>query len=171
MSPSRPDLGNLSILALLELHAGVTRELRHRRVLRSSNNPAGDYAEHLVARALELELTPKSTTGHDATDRGGLRYEIKARRITGATGARQLSAIRSLDEQHFDVLVGVLFDEDYYVHRACTIPHGVVLECASFQEHTNAWILYLRDKIWTLPGVVDVTEHLARAQRQGPKAP
>ena len=108
--------------------------------------------------------TPKSTTGHDATARDGLRYEVKARRITGAVGSRQLSAIRKLDEQHFDVLVGVLFDEDYGVHRACAIPHGVVLECASFQKHTNAWVLHLRDEIWTLPGVVDVTEKLRHAQ-------
>lgn len=158
------DLASQSVLDLLELHARVSRELRRRGVMRSSNSPVGDYAEYLVAEAFDLELTPKSTTGHDATAHDGLRYEVKARRITGAVGARQLSAIRKLDEQHFDVLVGVLFDEDYGVHRACVIPHGVVLECASFQEHTRAWILHLRDEIWTLPGVVDVTEKLRHAQ-------
>jgi hypothetical protein len=165
MSSSTPDLCNLSEFELLGLHARAVRELRRRGVIRSSNNPVGDYAEFLVARALGLQLTPKSTTGHDATAPDGLRYEVKARRITGAVGSRQLSAIRKLDEQHFDVLVGVLFDEDYGVHRACVIPHGTVLECASFQKHTNAWILHLRDEVWSLPGVVDATEQVARYQR------
>ena len=168
MSSREPDLRELSPLALLSLHAAAARELRRRQVIRSSNNPVGDYAEYLVAEAFDLELTPKSTTGHDATARDGLRYEVKARRITGAVGSRQLSAIRKLDEQNFDVLVGVLFDEDYGVHRACVMPHGVVLECASFQEHTNAWILHLRDEVWSLAGVHDVTTRLVRAQRRGP---
>jgi hypothetical protein len=165
MSASEPVLRELSPLALLSLHAAAARELRRRQVITSSNNPVGDYADYLVAEAFDLELTPKSTTGHGATARDGLRYEVKARRITGAVGSRQLSAIRKLDKQHFDVLVGVLFDEDCGVHRACVIPHGTVLECASFQKHTNAWILHLRDEVWSLPGVVDATEQVARYQR------
>ena len=43
-----------SIAELLALHAGIMAELRKREVLRSANNPTGDFAEYLFCSALAL---------------------------------------------------------------------------------------------------------------------
>ena len=157
-------LTDLTTLGLFSLYAGVLDELRTRGVTRSANNPVADYAENLVAQALDLELAPKSTRGHDAVGRDGVRYEIKSRRITSHNGSRQLSAIRGLDEQHFRFLAGVLFRADFSVQRACLVPHKVVVTRSTYREHTNACVLHLRDEIWDLAGVTDITDSLVRVQ-------
>ncbi len=157
-------LADLTTLGLFSLYAGVLDELRARGVTRSANNPVADYAENLVAQALDLELAPKSTRGHDAVGRDGVRYEIKSRRITSHNGSRQLSAIRGLDEQHFDFLVGVLFREDFTVQRACVVPYEVVVNRSTYRKHPNAWVLHLRDEIWNAVGVTDITEDVSRVQ-------
>src|SRR6266852_4642241 len=71
-----------SVQGLLMAYSEILRELRRRNLIRSANNPIADIAETLVAVALKLELTSGSTTGHDAKDINGVRYEIKGRRIT-----------------------------------------------------------------------------------------
>jgi hypothetical protein len=71
-----------------------------------------------------------------------------------------MSAIRDLPGSHFDVLAGVLFNEDYTVMRAALIPHAVALERATFVERTNSRRFLLRDDVWNAPGVRDVTAEL-----------
>lgn len=39
----------------------------------------GELGEQEVARLLDLQLAPARTAGHDATDRQGRKYQIKAR--------------------------------------------------------------------------------------------
>jgi hypothetical protein len=41
------DLTNAPVSALLELHGDVLAELRRREIVRSANNPTGDYGELL----------------------------------------------------------------------------------------------------------------------------
>lgn len=162
-------LSQMETPALLALFAGVMEELRQREVCRSSNNPVADYAEFLVARALGLELAPKSSTGFDAEGEQGRRYEIKARRPTKHNRSRQLSPIRGLDEKHFEYLVGVLFNDDFSVQRACLIPHGIVQEVATYRKHVNGWILHLAESLWNVEGVEDITPQLQLAEQQVPK--
>jgi hypothetical protein len=58
--------------------------------------------------------------------------------------------------QHFNVLAGVLFNEDYSVERAALIPHTVLLSLdkershIAFQAHTNSHIFLLVDEIWKI---------------------
>jgi hypothetical protein len=153
-------LSELSTKELLILHAEVSAELCARGVCRSGNNPVADYAEGLAAKALGLQLAKESTTGFDATDSSGLRYEIKARRITTTSKATMLSAIRGLENKHFDLLIAVVFNEDYTVNRAVMIPHKTVEKIARFRKHVNAHILMLRD-IWKAEDARDITAKLA----------
>lgn len=149
---------------LLALFADVLGELRQRGIARSANNPVGDYAEHLVAKALGLELSSNSTAGYDATDAAdGTRYQVKGRRLTGSNPSRQLSAIRNLPDRHFDYLAGVLFAADFSVARACLIPVDVVEREATYVAHTNSWRLMLRDGLWSQEGVRDITEAVRAA--------
>jgi hypothetical protein len=154
----RPD--EESTQNLLMLYSEILSVLRRRNLIHSTNNPIADIAETLVAVALKLELTRGSTAGHDAKDINGLRYEIKARRITKENKSRQLSFIRGLDRDHFDFLVGVLFDESFHIMKACIIPKSTVQKLAKYVKHVNGWRLILADTVWHEAGVQDFTEPL-----------
>jgi hypothetical protein len=148
---------------LLVLYGRVLDTLRARGTTRSANNPVADYAEGLCAKALNLTLAPKSATGYDGTDASGHKIEVKARRITKENGSRQLSAIRGIGNQHFDYLAGVLFNADFSVMKGCLIPYEVVKKHGTNNEHTNSHRFLLRDSVWSLPGVRDITDALEAA--------
>jgi len=156
--------GALATRDLLALYADLLDELKSRDEIRSTNNPVADYAEFLVAKALALKLAGKSTAGYDAVDAARQKYEIKARRLTGHNKSRQLSAFRGLDEKKFDYLAGVIFNSDFTVRRACLIPHSSVKELATYKGHVNAWVLHLRESVWEVEGVEDLTKKLEHAQ-------
>lgn len=124
---SSPDLTSLSDLELTDLWAGAMRELHHRELIRSWNNPVADFAERLVAAHLELELASKSAQGYDATDADGLRYQVKSRRLTPENKSRQLGMIRKIELNEFDFLIAVLFTENLTVLEMWKIPHHVVV--------------------------------------------
>jgi len=145
--PETDHLSRLSVTELLQTHAAVIDELRRRRVVRSKNNPVGDYTEWLVSNKLDLQLVAKSTAGYDAIDDNLVRYQIKGRRVTPGNKSRQLSAIRNLANRDFDFLIAVLFDENFHLLAAAKIPHNVVGEYAKYRSHTNAHILHLQESV------------------------
>lgn len=147
------NLKNLEIKELLNLHASVIAELQERNVVRTQNNPLGDYTEWLVSKALDLELQSNSKIGYDGISKTGLRVQIKGRRITPKNKSRQLSAIRKYEYKDFDILAAVLFNESYGVIEAYLIPHDVVGEYAVHRNHVNGRILILKGPILTDPRV------------------
>ena len=150
----------LSSAELFALHARISEELRERGILRSSNNPTADLAEHLFCRAFGWTQAGNSHPSADATDADGKLYQIKGRRPTPQNSSRQLSALRGLSAGGFDYLAGVLFASDYTVERAVLIPHTLVLENSTYVKHTNSWRFLLRDSAWGWPGVRDVSDQL-----------
>lgn len=157
-----PSLGKISIRELLNLHSEVLEELRNRGVVRSSNNPVGDYAEYLFCQSFGWELADNSEKDADAFALDGTRYQIKGRRMTRHNASRQLGALRRLPDENFKFLAGVLFNEDFTVLRAALIPHRLVLENSTFVKETNSWRFMLRDETWEWPEVEDVTETLKK---------
>ncbi|WP_428035103.1 DUF6998 domain-containing protein [Amphritea sp.] len=147
------NLTEMEVKELLRLQASITKELKNRGVVRTQNNPLGDYTEWLVANALNLELEANSKAGYDGMDSNGVRIQIKGRRVTPTNNSRQLSAIRKYSEKDFDELAAVIYDEDFNVIEALLIPHEVVGEYASFREHVNAHILILKGPILSDPRV------------------
>jgi len=162
-TPPDFNLSSLSVSDLLSLHAGIGESLRERGIVRSANNPTGDLAEFLFCKAFEWEQAPNSERGFDATCADGIRYQIKGRRIHRRNKSRQLSAIRDLSEKHFDVLAGVLFDDDFRIIRAALIPFDVVKLRATYVAHTNSSKFMLQDDVWSEPGVEDVTTRIRKA--------
>lgn len=138
------NLASLSISELLKLHAAAIDELRVRGVLRTKNNPVGDYAEWLVSSALNLTLTKNSAAGHDAESSDGKKIQIKGRRITANNRSRQLGVIRNLEKKDFDELIAVIFNEEFDVVEAYLIPHSVISEYGSYRAHVNGHILHMR---------------------------
>jgi hypothetical protein len=154
------DIKAFSEQSLLSLHNAITEELKDRGVTRTRNNPTGDYAEYLFCKAFGWQQETNSKKSIDATDRHGTTYQIKARKKGITTDSRQLSAIRNLTEDSFDYLAGLIFNPDYSVYKAALIPIRTVLNDSTYSKHTNAWKFFLKDHVWDLPEVKDVTEVL-----------
>ncbi|CDN46571.1 hypothetical protein [Neorhizobium galegae] len=143
---------------LLKIHASIIEELRNRKILRSANSPTGDLAEYLFCAAFGWDQALNSMKALDAVDTAGVRYQIKGRRMHQRNKSRQLSVIRDLEG--FDVLAAVLFDDDYKIVRAALIPAAVVKEKAVYIGRTNSHKFMLKDVIWDVPDVLDVTAQL-----------
>jgi hypothetical protein len=150
----------LTVAELLSAYGAILDELRRREIVRSSNSPLSDYAELLFCKAFGWSREGNSAAGHDATDAAGVRYQIKGRRLTRHNASRQMSAIRNLDATPFDYLGGVLVDDGFQIIRAALVPVVIVRDRAVHVTHTNSWKFLLRDDVWNLPGVRDVTAEL-----------
>lgn len=157
-------ISGMGVREMLILYSQIMDELRAREIVRTSNSPVGDYGELLFSRAFGWSLEGNSARGYDATDASGVRFQIKARRLATPSGSRQLSAIRRLTDNSFDQLAAVLFDRSFAVMRAILLPHTVVAERAKRREHTNSWVFMLDDRVWSLPGAIDVTDELTAVQ-------
>lgn len=158
------DLTTVSVPALLELHGDLLAELRRREVVRSANSPAGDYAELLFSKAFGWTLQNNSSADADALDVGGIRYQIKCRKLLSSAGSRQLGFIRRLPERHFDRLAALLLDQKFRVLRAAIVPYEVVASRATYVDSVKAWKFMLRDSVWDIEGVEDVTAVLKRVE-------
>ncbi|WP_145553071.1 DUF6998 domain-containing protein [Yersinia canariae] len=153
-------LTSLSDLELLSLHSEILIELRSRGVIRTKNNPVGDYAEWLVSKALGMTLLSNSSAGADAIDTDDKKVQIKARRVTPDNPSRQLSALRNYEAADFDYLIAVIFDETYNVLDAYKIPHEVIRDYARHSDYVNAHIVNLKGAILTDPRVISIKEDL-----------
>jgi len=132
---------------LLEAYSLVMEELKDREIIRTSNNPVGDFAEYLVAQKMDLKLAVSSTAGYDAKDNEGVRYQIKCRRITKYPKRRQLGVMRNLDKKDFDYLIALIFDSNFIVLEAYQIPFDIIETYARYSEHQHGHILQLRGGI------------------------
>ena len=86
------DLTVLSPPELLRLHAAIGEELRERGIVRSSNNPVGDFAEYLFCKAFGWSPADNSNKGSDALCNNGKLYQIKSRRPTRHKPQKVISA-------------------------------------------------------------------------------
>ncbi len=163
--PDHAELSNARPSDLLALYARILDVLRSTRVVRSTNNPAGDYGEYLTARAFGLSLVANSAAGYDAISAEGVRYQVKTRRLTAENGSRQLGFMRGFGqtEDPFDYLVGILFGPDFTVRRAALVPVAVVRANFARVDYVNGWRFILRDAIWSSSGVDDVTDQIRAA--------
>ena len=157
-------LSDLSVEGLLSLHVGIAEELRIRGITRGENVPTGDLAEFLFCRSYSWKQAANSEKAFDAEDEDGSRYQIKGRRINQYNKSRQLSAIRDLDG--FETLAAVLFDHEFRVWRAALIPNEVIRNRSKYVRHDNKWNFILRDDVWDIAGVIDVTDNLQHTWRQ-----
>lgn len=157
---SIPDVRRLSVRQLLSTHSALLEELRYRNVVRTGNNPAGDYVEWLVASRLGLSLEQNSAIGFDATCPDGRRYQIKGRRLLTASGSPQLGVIRALEAGHFDFLIAVVMNADWSIRLAVKIPHAALGELARFRGHVNGHVLRMTPGVLQIEGVEDLSRML-----------
>ena len=153
------NLESMSEVELLQTHGAVIDELMRREVVRTRNNPIGDYTEWLVCKHLELEMQRNSQSAFDAVDDSKKkRYQIKGRQSEAKKV--QFSAIRNFDQHGFDFVIAVVFNQDYSIRFAAKLTHAAVADHSTYREHTNAHILILDENALSSDGVGDITGEL-----------
>ena len=152
------ELRAMSEVELLQTQSAVIGELRRRNVVKTKNNPIGDYTEWLVCNRLRLQVGGNSQAAYDATDCQGTRYQIKGRR--SEANSIQFSVIRKLEDHGFDFVVAVIFNEDYSVRLAVKVSYDAVSTLARYQDHVNGHILILTNKVVEQDGVADISHLL-----------
>jgi hypothetical protein len=152
------DLEDVSDAEVVLLWAQVMDEMQKRGLVRSANNPVGDFAEGVAAERLGLSLVDdKAARGFDAVDEVGRKYQIKGRRLLKPNASRQIGAIRDIEEGLFDFLVVVIFDRWLAVQEIWKIPHDLVEKYASYSNHVRAHILHAKGALLQHEDVVLLT--------------
>ena len=163
---------NSPIRELMQGYSDVLNKLTDREVVKTRNNPVGDYTEWLVQKAYGGELKGKSTKGYDlvrlekgADDRSKcVKYQIKGRWLKDDNSNKQLSIIRDLDDNQFDYLIGVLFTNDFDVKGAWKIPHDLIRKHSYYSERQRGHIVHLRKPIICSDEVINITKCLQKAE-------
>ncbi len=123
-----------------------------------TSNIVGEYAEYLVHRRYGGRLLDISESSADIESADGARYQVKSRKIKGAS-ATQLNVIRSWN---FDYLVVVLFDKDGEIRKAMEVPVEVAREYAVPNEHQRGWVITTSVSFLSEARSKDITEELRR---------
>lgn len=138
------EIGRRSPYDLMNLYAEILDELFKGKITRTYNSPVGDYAEWLVSQKLGLILERNSKKGFDACDlETNTRYQIKSRweRGTPSPNSRELNVIRNYDQNQFDYLIVIIFDAQFAVKEAYSIPHDTIIKFAKYNSHQNGYVL------------------------------
>jgi len=158
------DLFDRLVLELLRLQAQIEHVLIDRGVTRSSYNPVADLSEILFCIAFGWQPSDKLNKGYDACDpQTELQYEINVKRMIKHNKSRQVSSIRELEEDHFDFLCVVLFDENYEVLKVAIIPRAVVRQEGKHVTHNNSIRFIARDDVWRDNAIRDATFEISEA--------
>lgn len=145
---------------LMNMYKEVLYELKNREVVRTNNNPLGDYAEWLVNKTYGYQLEKNSKAGFDAKDENGIRYQIKSRWERGSetkTG-RELNVLRDYEMNLFDYLIALIFDNDFNVKEAYMIPYEIIPKYSKYSDHQNGYIVYVSGPILTDPETINITK-------------
>lgn len=149
----RYDPAGRTTTELLADWAAVMRELRHRDVIRTNNNPVGDIAEAIVAAHYGGVRGSFVQAGWDVRLPDGELVQVKAMRMTATGKRRNLSPIRDSD---YDAVVIVIFDEDFRVTEGLKLTRKVVEELFQPNGHVNGRIITVTDKLRGDPRVESV---------------
>ena len=158
MNVNAEQLAAMSEIDLLRTHAATIAELKRRKVVRTRNNPIGDYSVWIVCRRLSLKMESNPSAPFEAINAQMRRYKIKGRREESRSV--QLSVIRNLQDEIFEFLIAVVFNNDYSIRFAASIPYKAVVRMSKFKQHVNGHILTLTDDIVQESDVSDITDIL-----------
>lgn len=156
------DPASRSTPELLADWAAIMRQLRLRDVVRTSNNPAGDIAEAVVAAYYNGERGSFSQAGWDVMTQEGERVQVKAMRVTAANQKRtNLSPIRDVD---YESVIIVIFDEDFRISEGLKLTRELVEELYDHRAYVNGRIITVTAKLRADPRVerVDLTDAYRR---------
>ena len=144
----------------MRLHRQTLYELIRREVVRTWNQPQGDWAETLVKVAYDGQLAAKNEKGFDVIASDGTRLQVKARALDyPRVGSNITSAFRSWE---FDAMVVVVLDpNDLSVTKAAKLSRDTVEKNANYRSHFSGWVLVPNEAL--MKQGADVTERLRDA--------
>ena len=174
-----PDLQTASLADLFTLYGHILDELEDRGVVRTRNQPLGDYAEWLTWRALigkqssnkaekaydvtaDLSADLLAGRGPDAGRHDGARIQVKSRSVSPKPRAGQLQT-SPFHAEGFDYLALVLHEAaDYAVRQASLLPLKTVLAYAkpASARRDDVLRLSMTPQVMSDPTGVDITEQL-----------
>ncbi|HVA25921.1 MAG TPA: hypothetical protein VMW62_16200 [Chloroflexota bacterium] len=163
---SQEELASARTQRLLSLHGVVLQELRLRKILRTGNAPAGDYAELLLMIALGGKLAPKVEKSWDVDSPTHGYIQVKSRVVLDPrnNSQRQLSALRSFS---FRYLAVVLFGPGFEIRSAALLPVLTVLRAKKFYKPwERAYALYADDHLMAQNVEAGLAERLRDAACQ-----
>ena len=166
------------------LYGHILGELTRRKVVRTRNQPLGDYSEWLTWHAFNGQQSAnKSEKAFDITadlsaellaGRGphqgghrGARIQVKARAVSPIPRHHQLQT-SPFHDHGFDFLGLVLHEEsDFSVRRAVLLPLSEALAYAkpASARRDDVLRLWMTQAVMNDPAAVDITEDLRRAAR------
>jgi hypothetical protein len=151
----------MSVRDLLATHEAVLETLRSRGVVRTSDEPAVQYAKWLAHQAFGGTIEADTTKAHDLVTAEGRRMRVAGLVIRSTdAGERQLPQFRGAD---FDEVLVALFDPSYDLLRASVLTTEQVMRLARWQPHINGRVLIARDAVLDLG--TDVKRKLRNARQ------
>lgn len=142
-----PDLKTASLADLFTFYGHILDELEEREVVRTRNQPLGDYAEWLTWQALagkqstnkaekaydvtaDLSADLLAGTGPDSGGHDGARIQVKSRSVSPKPRAGQLQT-SPFHADGYDYLALVLHEaSEYAVRQAVRLPLQTALAYA-----------------------------------------
>jgi hypothetical protein len=136
------EFADLDNTTLLRLWSRVMTELHDRGVVRSSNNPLGDYCEELVAAHYGVKPVGGSNAGFDLTTPEEVLVQVKSRRLTARRPhVGHFSVMHGFDEHSFDEVAAVVLNEDFTLREAWSVPWQACDRHKRWNKANQGWVL------------------------------
>lgn len=145
----------LTNLEIIKLYGDCIKELKTRNLIRTSN-VVGELGEYLAIDyycrtpgLLDLQLAQVGTEFFDAKNNNEERYSIKSttRKNTGVFHGLNLREFSEQEDQKFEYLIIVSFDELYSVLRIIEVPWESFIKFKKWHKRMNAWYITISKKL------------------------
>ncbi|MFE0625224.1 hypothetical protein ACFW1J_27935 [Priestia aryabhattai] len=149
------DIKNLTDDQLIETYGEVINELKERGIIRSKNL-LGDLGEYFAVNHYcntpglpKLQFSPIGTQNIDAISVKGDRYSIKS--TTGKTtgvfyGLNEPNSVE-YDQQKFEFVIIVMFNENYKLQRVIELTWEQFLSNKRWHSRMRAWNLSITRRL------------------------
>lgn len=143
------DFNRLSDMELIEAYSDIIRLLKERGIIHSKN-VIGDLGEYLAIKYYcdtpnlpRLQPAPPNTKNVDAISINGDRYNIKATasRITSAFWGLNPPNLKGVEQQKFEFVVVVMFDDSLSLKRINELTWEQFLKYKRWNSRMGVWNL------------------------------
>ncbi len=149
-------------LELLRQYEAILTELVRRGVSRTYDAPVRQYAEWLAVQRLGGQLAANSVKSYGLCCPELGKVQVKSPIARSGKGGAHLAPFRSFDFDHASIII---FDTDYCVKSATTIPVDVMRLAGSFRQHVNGRIVTPTPQL--LAQGLDITDRFATEPSAG----